>query len=445
MTTIYVDINAIYDKLIIERLVYTLAFIQNHPCAPKDTFWTVDNSVKPDLIVKYSDQENKNTIPFITFCFSEYSVRYPNHFSFFGKNNMDLHGFKPNDSELSFLCPIDIFQTIFFHISRYEEWHEYKKNLDLHGMLKSEDHYLVSQGIHEIPVVDHLVYYLYDLLGLNPVRLTTTYCMTHDIDMIRKFPSFYKFIRSLANVFFYQNQKFSKIKKLLYCYFKIKAKIEKDPYDNFDWLLLNENSKIKDRKIYFLSGGINSKYEKFYKIDDPRCKPIFEQSIRKGYHLGIHPSYDSGNNGNMIKIEKEILEAETFMKIKHSRQHFLRYDIKNTGKILDEIGLSTDSSMGYRNKTGFRCGTGFPYHLYNFELEKPYNFIEIPLVVMDMGIIHQVGWDAELFKIHLEAFLLKNSHFTQITFNFHNSTFDPVFIDVVKLKSYYLKSFAESK
>ncbi|MBK8349317.1 MAG: hypothetical protein IPL08_17520 [Saprospiraceae bacterium] len=81
--------------------------------------------------------------------------------------------------------------------------------------------------------------------------------------------------------------------------------------------------------------------------------------------------------------------------------------------------------------------------MYNFELEKPYNFIEIPLVVMDMAIIHQVGWDADLFKKHLDAFLLKNNHFTQITFNFHNSTFDPVFVDAVKLKAFYLNWFAE--
>ncbi|MBK8349316.1 MAG: hypothetical protein IPL08_17515 [Saprospiraceae bacterium] len=77
----------------------------------------------------------------------------------------------------------------------------------MHGQMRSEDHFLVSNGIHDVPVVDHLVFYLYDLLGLKPVRHTTAYSMTHDIDMIRKFPSFYKFIRAIGNVAFIKIRK----------------------------------------------------------------------------------------------------------------------------------------------------------------------------------------------------------------------------------------------
>jgi hypothetical protein len=440
MIKVTVDTGTHTDQIFISRLSYVLDFIQNHPCTPEDVVWTKNNKVS-DVSIGYCGSIGQVNFPHINdFCFDDVSNKLPRHISLLYKNELNIYGFTPEQTVDHLSCPIDIFQTIFFHISRYEEWFARDVQKDFHGLMSSDEHLLVRRAIHDTPVVDHLVFYLYELLKLNPKKRPSSFRLTHDIDAIRRFPSFYKFLRANANILFYQKSKWTLIKKLCSIYRKVVLKKESDPYDTFDWLLNTNSSKIIDRKIYFLSGG-KTKYENFYKIDDPKCAPIFKLSVENHYDFGIHPSYMSGQHENMIVQEKSSLEKVTNQKIIHSRQHFLKYNIKETSKILEKIGISTDSSLGYRNKTGFRCGTGFPYKLYNFETEKPFTFEEIPLVVMDMAIIHEVGWDVALFKSHLDTFLKKNEHYTQITFNFHNSTFDPVLIDAEELKSYYIKLF----
>ncbi|MBK9580711.1 MAG: hypothetical protein IPO48_01870 [Saprospiraceae bacterium] len=123
------------------------------------------------------------------------------------------------------------------------------------------------------------------------------------------------------------------------------------------------------------------------------------------------------------------------------RQHFLRFDIKKTGKIVNELGAKTESSLGFRDRIGFRCGTGFPYRLYSFETESAYNFLEIPLVVMDIAAMREADWNSTVWCDLITSFLEKNKNGTQITFNFHNSFFDPALVDADLIKSWYIKTF----
>jgi hypothetical protein len=60
---------------------------------------------------------------------------------------------------------------------------------------------------------------------------------------------------------------------------------------------------------------------------------------------------------------------------------------------------------------------------------------------MDMAIIHQVGWNAQKIIDHLDEFLAKNRNYTHITFNFHNSSFDPILFDPEPLIEYYKNFF----
>lgn len=437
---IKVSVNVDYNThdILLSRLNYTLEYIQNHPCAPEDILWTV-NDPTANIFVGYGQPGKDGTIPIVSFCFASRFIQYPVHKSLKWEG-LNVFGFAPTEDNLSGSWGIDVFQTIFFHISRFEEWYAHPQDLDKHGMMSSELQFLVKNSIHDNPVVDHWVYLLYGYLGLKSKKIITQYSLTHDIDAIRRLPTFYKFLRAMANTLFYQKKKTRTFYRLFKTYYGVLTKKISDPYDTFNWLLNTSEEKIKDRKIYFLAGG-RTIYENFFDISDSRCPPIYELAQTKKYTIGIHPSYLSGRNEALTRLEKEYLERVLGQKITDSRQHFLRYHIPETGKILENLEIKTDSTFGYRNKTGFRCGTGFPYKMYNFEEERPYHFLEIPMVVMDMAIIHQVGWDAQKFIKHLEAFLEKNRYHTHITFNFHNSTFDPILFDAEKLIAYYKRLF----
>ncbi len=439
MIKVFVDCPSISNDILKHRLQYTLDFIQNHPCSPLNVIWSLDEG-SHDVVVGYGDKNSPNYIPFVPFVFSTQYENLPHHKSLVMFDRV-VHGFGPKE-DIGF--SIDIFQTIFYHISRYEEWNCTSDDTDQHGMMKSDLQFLVKNSLQDTPVVDHLVFVLYKYLGLEPIKIETKYTLTHDIDAIRRLPSFYKFLRAIANIGLYQKNKLRGLGKLLKTYCDIKFNKMPDPYDTFSWLLVTTHPKIVDRFIYFLSGG-RTQYENFFRIQDFQCQPIYDLARQQGYTFGIHPSYLSCTDENMMEKEKNRLEQVLGQNISHSRQHFLRYDMSQTGQILDNLNIQTDSSMGYRNKTGFRCGTGFPYYMYNFNEEKKYDFLERPMVVMDMAIIHEVGWDAQKFIELLDNFLEKNKYFTHITFNFHNSTFDPILFDSVILVQYYKRLLGHSQ
>ena len=121
------------------------------------------------------------------------------------------------------------------------------------------------------------------------------------------------------------------------------------------------------------------------------------------------------------------------------RTHYLRLDIQKTFEIFESIGLKTDSTLGYANDIGFRCGTGFEYYPYNFKEERAWKFKEIPLVLMDSALLFgQCNDDINCFNEKMQAFLIQNSLNTHITFNFHNATFDNSLKSRLGLKKMYL-------
>jgi hypothetical protein len=219
---------------------------------------------------------------------------------------------------------------------------------------------------------------------------------------------------------------------------------EPDPYNSFGWLLVKNHPKIRGKIIYWLVGG-TSHYEGFFDINDSRVGKVMGQSKNLGYTIGLHPSYNTINDQQMMKEEWINLNEVAKATIVDSRQHFLRFDIKKTGSILDKLGLKTDSSIGFRDTIGFRCGTGFPYHLYNFETEAAFIFLEIPLVVMDIAAMRDVDWVSPKWGPHISDFIDKNKYNTHITFNFHNSFFDPVLVDAPLLKNWYITTFNHPK
>ena len=95
--------------------------------------------------------------------------------------------------------------------------------------------------------------------------------------------------------------------------------------------------------------------------------------------------------------------------------------------------------MGYSSHIGFRCGTGFDFNLWDLENWLPLKINERPLIVMDGCLLKESSYDVKRAKNRLDDFLLKTSFNTQITFNFHNSVFDPVLINADKFKELYLE------
>lgn len=310
----------------------------------------------------------------------------------------------------------DVFEAIFFHLSRYEECH-----FDGKEEMKLENLQLKRAGLEQIPVVDHLVVALMSALGVKPEERPTTFILSHDLDIIYKYNRFLDAVKAFAWPIVYRRN-FLWGWRNIRGYFKVRKGSMKDPYDSYDFLFRPGRKWI--RKVVFFMAGGESAYD-LYDQNYARSLPgIWKIAKERGYEIGLHPSYNTAGDAQMMAEEKEQLEQLSGEKIRITRQHFLRYFFNRTSENIESNGFELDSTLGFTRWIGFRSGTGFRHHLYDFEREKAFSFRVLPLVVMDSSLIHQTGDDMEKFRSTLFEFLDLNRMDTQITFNFHNSTFD---------------------
>ena len=435
------------------RIAYVFDFLKHHPLAPPNVHMVLNGALDASGIHLFyqsgkSSQPNhfyieaqevifsKTVYPTKTLFANSYQVKKEVLYSV-EKEQKAAQDFVKNNC-----FQFDLVEMLFFHLSRYEEYHCPKELHDAYDMMQTKEQFLVRYKIHQIPVVDHLVSAFYKMLGFDFGRKKTPYRMTHDIDVIFRFPSIYKLSRSAARILS-KGEGANRLGKLFYAYFKTTIFNQKDPFDTFDWLLQKANY---EQVIYFIAGG-KTKYENFYKIDDPYVLEIIKSAQGLGYEIGLHPSYATFDKEKLLADEKLQLEQISNSTVQYSRQHFLHYSFEKTASILEKTNIQNDSTFGFQDVIGFRSGTGFEYHPYHFGEERKCTFTETPMVVMDTALLQEVEEDIEKARIVLFYFLKKNKENTKITFNFHNSTFDEVYRDAKELRKLYedVRRFLEYK
>jgi hypothetical protein len=71
-----------------------------------------------------------------------------------------------------------------------------------------------------------------------------------------------------------------------------------------------------------------------------------------------------------------------------NRQHWLRFGEHSTlFREIEVADLLCDSTLGFSDTVGFRNGACFAFPPYDFAREKPHEFLEIPLVLMDGSLL----------------------------------------------------------
>jgi hypothetical protein len=108
------------------------------------------------------------------------------------------------------------------------------------------------------------------------------------------------------------------------------------------------------------------------------------EASKKGFPAGLHGSYTSVIEAAELSSEAAALQKVTGKKPLGNRQHWLRFDQhEKLFRCIEEAELSFDSTLGFADTVGFRNGASFAFPPYDFAHERPYQFLEIPLVLMD--------------------------------------------------------------
>jgi hypothetical protein len=316
--------------------------------------------------------------------------------------------------------PFDIFAASFYLITRYEEYLPHVQ--DLHERFPANESIAFKNGFLEQPVVDIWAYKFLNILKEKfpnyPFESRSFEMIsTFDIDMafafkhkgiIRTIGGFFKDLVQLNFVNFWY-------RLLTVLNFK------KDPFDTFSEILTIKKDNNINTKFFILLGDYTT-FDKNISWGNNKFQSLIK-SVADYAKVGMHPSYFSYKDVEMLKKEKKRLESIINTPVTFSRQHFLRLSIPETYQHLIDLDIEEDYTMGYAKHVGFRASTCTPFYFYDLDVEIQTPLKIVPFAFMDGTLSVHLNYTPEqsLAKILELKNAVKEVNGTFISL-FHNDT-----------------------
>jgi hypothetical protein len=128
-----------------------------------------------------------------------------------------------------------------------------------------------------------------------------------------------------------------------------------------------------------------------YRLTDPPIRTLLRRVGERGHRIGLHGSYNSYASAEQMVLEmgnlRHALDEQGIGSDRlPARQHYLRWTAPDTWRHLEQAGALFDSTLGYAEAPGFRCGTCRPFPVFDLETRTPLSLWEHPLIVMDVAL-----------------------------------------------------------
>lgn len=313
--------------------------------------------------------------------FASKSLLYETGIKSFEVNVFDWNGYKaffPVSRNSS--LPFDIFAASFYLVSRYEEYlptiHDKHDRFDAHESLAYNNDFLKKPLINEWAVIlKNILIERYPKLQFKEKKYS--YISTIDID----------------NAFAYREKGITRVMggyaraltQLNFKEIKERTKVHfnklKDPYDTYEYIRYLEK-KYNPETIYFFLVADYGKNDKNVPIQNKVFRTLIK-SIADTSAVGVHPSYGSNKNPDVLASEISRIEKILNRHVTKSRQHFLKLQFPKTYRTLQDIDITDDYTMGYANEVGFRASTCTPFNFYDLDIELETKLKIHPFQVMD--------------------------------------------------------------
>jgi hypothetical protein len=276
--------------------------------------------------------------------------------------------------------PFDIFSASFYMLSRYEEYFPFKK--DSHGRFPASESLAGRHGLAGLPLVEMWADELKKAIQKKFPRMVFPerefrFVPTIDVDVPWAYMnrSLWRtaggFARSVLGGD--AGSVSSRIRVLL--------KLEKDPFDI--WPEIEEmHTGAGLSPLFFFPAGTYSRFDKSPPLTCAAYRQLITDISRR-YTAGIHPSYYSVSDRELMRREIDRLGQVSVKPVTCSRQHYLRLEIPGTYRLLIENGITDDYTMGWAETPGFRAGTCTPFLFYDLEREQVTSLRIWPFQVMD--------------------------------------------------------------
>ncbi|MGB3848869.1 MAG: polysaccharide deacetylase family protein [Tunicatimonas sp.] len=287
--------------------------------------------------------------------------------------------------EARIMCGLDVVGASFFMLTRWEEY--VVEQRDEYGRFPLQASLAHRAGFYQQPVVNQYIELLWQMLHhLDPslTRKKRAFRMipTHNVERIRKWRGAHLFSASESSL------GPQAAWRRLRCVVEVKLGMKDDPYDTFDYLMRASEKFGLQSRFYFMAGG-ETEHDNHYRIQQRNVQELLEAINNRGHRIGFLPSYNAATRPLLWQQERDTLRDLAPQRITKGRQHLLRFEVPTTWQTWDDAGMLVDSSMGYPEQPGFRCGTCYAFPTFNFITRQTLSLYESPLVCSDSLIDHQ--------------------------------------------------------
>ncbi len=291
----------------------------------------------------------------------------------------------------------DILGLTYWMLTRLEEVG--RTDLDNHQRFPAISSHAYQHDYLERPIVDEWLDLLGQVIkkrwvGVELKQHEFSIKVSHDVDG----PARYAFqdlkglFRTMGGDVLVRKDFFSALKAPWLWLNSRQAIHPKDPANTFDWLMNQSEKNGLVSSFYFICGRTDPTKDAKYDPEMPQVRKLMREIHQRGHEIGLHPSYNTYNRPEEIAKEADRLRKVCAKEgIQQSewggRMHFLRWDQSVTQKAWADAGMSYDSTLGYADRPGFRCGTCFEYPAFDVASDQPLILRIRPLVAMDCTVI----------------------------------------------------------
>ena len=218
--------------------------------------------------------------------------------------------------------PFDIFAASFYLLSRYEEYLPHQQ--DQYGRYAHTNSLAYKEGFLQTPLINIWLQDFRKALHEKFPELifrsaSFKFIPTYDIDIAYSFlhkgwkRNMGGLLKAMVNG---QWAVFSERMQVL-------MKKRKDPFDSYEWLdSLHLYCRIR-AYYFFLVAGEQKEYDKNISPDKEALQNLIRYHAH-GYTVGIHPSWQSGDDEDLLIKEVGWLEDIIDKDVTYSRQHYIR-------------------------------------------------------------------------------------------------------------------------
>jgi hypothetical protein len=338
------------------------------------------------------------------------------------------------ESDSRIYLGLDVFGSAFFMLTRYEELA--KQERDIHNRFPAKASLAYQEGFLDRPIINEYIEilwwclkYLWPSLKRKPRKFQIH--LSHDVDQPYKyaFKPPISSIRSLGGDLLKRKNPQMAIQNFTNWISVKSGNIQSDPFNTFDKIMDFSEQRGLISAFYFIPNN-HLKIDGRYQLEHPYIRSLLKHIYDRGHEIGYHGSYISYNNliqhqTEFKKLKNLCDELGIYQDIWGGRQHYLRWAPDQTWKDLEQIGLNYDTTLGFADYIGFRCGICYEFSTFDILSKQKLKIKERPLIIMDatfderyMGLSCQTALD-EIYKLR-ERCKMFNGQFSML---WHNNTF----------------------